>query len=62
HVEGLEGDEDRLLGVLAKLETSFDEVFCPCDAAAKNERQRSDVANLCTMELLQKVGKLLKGF
>ncbi|GKD71281.1 hypothetical protein Tco_1325371, partial [Tanacetum coccineum] len=56
------GDEERLLGVLAKLETSFDEVFCPCDAAAKNERQRSDVANFCTMELLKKVGKLLKGF
>ncbi|GJZ88533.1 hypothetical protein Tco_0660315 [Tanacetum coccineum] len=39
------------------LETSFDVLDSPYDAAAKNERQRSDVANFCTMELLKKVGK-----
>ncbi|GJT25729.1 hypothetical protein Tco_0895666 [Tanacetum coccineum] len=48
--------EDELLG----LETSFDVLDSPYDAAAKNERQRGDVANFCTMELLKKVGKLLQ--
>ncbi|GJV85173.1 hypothetical protein Tco_1525071 [Tanacetum coccineum] len=42
----LEHDKDELIG----LETSFDVLDSPYDAAAKNERQRSDVANFCTME------------
>ncbi|GJY02790.1 hypothetical protein Tco_0360942 [Tanacetum coccineum] len=46
--------------VARRLETTFDVLDSPCVAAAKNERQRSDVANFCTMELLKKVGKLLQ--
>ncbi|GJU76392.1 hypothetical protein Tco_1273462 [Tanacetum coccineum] len=49
--------KDELLG----LETSFVVLDSPYDAAAKNERQRGDVANFCTMELLKNVGKLLQG-
>ncbi|GJT96095.1 hypothetical protein Tco_1091613 [Tanacetum coccineum] len=32
HIGGLEGDEEGLVYVLVKLETSFDEVFTPFDA------------------------------
>ncbi|GKB85455.1 retrovirus-related pol polyprotein from transposon TNT 1-94, partial [Tanacetum coccineum] len=42
----LEGDEEGLVDVLVKLETSLDEVFCPCDAAAY--QQGGDVAFLVT--------------
>ncbi|GJT80124.1 hypothetical protein Tco_1054466, partial [Tanacetum coccineum] len=39
HVGSLEDDEEGLLDVLVKLETSFGELFCPCDAAAKQEEK-----------------------
>ncbi|GKD53050.1 hypothetical protein Tco_1286437 [Tanacetum coccineum] len=38
---GLEGDEEGLEDVLDRLETSLDEVFTPCDAAARNEETRN---------------------
>ncbi|GJW31766.1 hypothetical protein Tco_0051798 [Tanacetum coccineum] len=45
HIGGLEGDEEGLVDVLVKLETSLDEVFTPCDAAARNEETRNHVIN-----------------
>ncbi|GJS41589.1 putative reverse transcriptase domain-containing protein [Tanacetum coccineum] len=39
HVGGLEGDEERLEDVLYKLESSFDVLVTPCEAAAKERRK-----------------------
>ncbi|GJS80607.1 hypothetical protein Tco_0730488 [Tanacetum coccineum] len=45
HIGGIEGDEEGLVDVLVKLETSLDEVFTPCDVAARNEETRNHVIN-----------------
>ncbi|GJV91171.1 hypothetical protein Tco_1538984 [Tanacetum coccineum] len=37
---GLEGDEEGLVDVLVKLETSLDEVITPCDAATYTRRNK----------------------
>ncbi|GJZ92663.1 hypothetical protein Tco_0664728 [Tanacetum coccineum] len=47
HVRGLEGDEEGLVDVLVKLETSLDELFIPLHAAARNGRTR----NHCTLPI-----------
>ncbi|GJY55190.1 hypothetical protein Tco_0446854 [Tanacetum coccineum] len=41
HVRGLEGDEEGLVDVLVKLETSLDELFIPLHVAARNGRTRN---------------------
>ncbi|GJR86741.1 hypothetical protein Tco_0210752 [Tanacetum coccineum] len=51
---GLEGDEEGLLDVLVKLETSLDEVFCPCDAAAYTRRNKK-IMTLAPDEIPQAV-------
>nr|GEW84533.1 retrovirus-related Pol polyprotein from transposon TNT 1-94 [Tanacetum cinerariifolium] len=43
HVRGLDDDEEGLFGVLFKLESSLDVLFCACDAAAKERRKGSHV-------------------
>ncbi|GKD59291.1 hypothetical protein Tco_1296800 [Tanacetum coccineum] len=45
---GLEDDEEWLHDELNELESSYGVLFTPCDAAAKKERQRGDVAKFCT--------------
>ncbi|GJU41353.1 putative ribonuclease H-like domain-containing protein [Tanacetum coccineum] len=45
HIVGLEGDEEGLVDVLVKLETSFDEVFTPFDAAASTRRNKKIMYN-----------------
>ncbi|GKA23338.1 hypothetical protein Tco_0709300 [Tanacetum coccineum] len=45
HIGGLEGDEEGLVDVLVKLETSFDEVFTPFDAAASTRRNKKIMCN-----------------
>ncbi|GJV14832.1 hypothetical protein Tco_1360155 [Tanacetum coccineum] len=45
HVGGLEDDEEGLVDVLVKLETSYGELDGPCDAAAMKGRKRKPCAN-----------------
>ncbi|GJV34409.1 hypothetical protein Tco_1394809 [Tanacetum coccineum] len=45
HIGGLEGDEEGLVDVLVKLETSFDEVFTTFDAAASTRRNKKIMCN-----------------
>ncbi|GJV71371.1 hypothetical protein Tco_1491366 [Tanacetum coccineum] len=42
---GLEGDEEGLVDVFFKLESSYGEVFGPCDAVAMKGRKRKPCAN-----------------
>ncbi|GJT13608.1 putative reverse transcriptase domain-containing protein [Tanacetum coccineum] len=46
--EGIEGDEEVLVDVLVKLETSLDEVFTPCDAAALNKKKQETMCKFYT--------------
>ncbi|GJS58362.1 hypothetical protein Tco_0653146 [Tanacetum coccineum] len=48
HIRDLEGDEEKLVDELYKLGSSFGVLFCPFDAAAKEERKRGDVAHFKT--------------
>ncbi|GJY20769.1 reverse transcriptase domain-containing protein [Tanacetum coccineum] len=48
HIIDLDGDEEKLLDELYKLGSSFGLLFCPFDAAAKEERKMGDVAHIKT--------------
>ncbi|GJZ67483.1 hypothetical protein Tco_0630723 [Tanacetum coccineum] len=49
HIGGLEGDDEGLVDVLVKLETSFDEVFTPFDAAASTRRNKKIMIAICRL-------------
>ncbi|GJX43875.1 hypothetical protein Tco_0260551 [Tanacetum coccineum] len=62
HVGSLEDDEEGLLDVLVKLETSFGELFCPCDAAAKQEEKGRPCAIFKLYKALQVTDTVCRSF